>query len=138
MPLTPANPIRALSQRDNKDSAELKLTGASWVWVYDGLTAAVKVRHYSPKTLDAYKIWIQKFQICTQSKDPRWVAMDDVKGFLSLLAVHKKLPRPAKIRLSMRYCFYSDTYWKRNSKKSRAWSGPNEGAISRSCCRGKK
>ena len=91
VPPTPANPVRALSQHDNKDSAELKLTGASWVWVYDGLTAAIKVRHYSPKTLRAYKIWTQKFQTFTQSKNPRLVAMDDVKGFLSFLAVNKKV-----------------------------------------------
>ncbi|MDG4554283.1 MAG: integron integrase [Candidatus Competibacter sp.] len=59
--------------------------------VYDGLTSAIKVRHYSPKTLDTYKIWIQKFQTFTQSKDPRLLSMDDVKGFLSFLAVHKNI-----------------------------------------------
>jgi integron integrase len=61
------------------------------VWVYDGLTSAIKVRHYSPKTLEAYQIWTQKFQTFTQSKDPRLVTMDDVKGFLSFLAVNKKV-----------------------------------------------
>jgi integron integrase len=54
-------------------------------------TAAIKVWHYSPKTLDAYKSWTQKFQTFTQSKDPRLLSMDDVKGFLSFLAVHKKI-----------------------------------------------
>ncbi|KAB2931080.1 MAG: integron integrase [Candidatus Contendobacter sp.] len=90
-PDMPANPIRTPSQNDKTDSAELKLTGASWVWVYDGLTSAIKVRHYSPKTLDAYKIWTQKFQTFTQSKAPRLVSMDDVKGFLTYLAVTKKV-----------------------------------------------
>lgn len=86
-----ANSVRALSQHNPTDSAEYKLTGASWVWVYDGLTSAIQVRHYSPKTLDAYKIWTQKFQTFTQSKDPRLLSMDDVKGFLSFLAVHKNI-----------------------------------------------
>ncbi len=86
-----ANPDRALSQNDTIDSAGLKLTGASWVWVYDGLTSAIEVRHYSPKTLQAYKIWTQKFQTFTKSKDPRLVSMDDVKGFLSFLAVTQKI-----------------------------------------------
>ncbi len=89
--MTSANPVRTLSQNDRTDSAGLKLTGASWVWVYDGLTSAIQVRHYSPKTLEAYKIWTQKFQTFTQSKDPRRVSMDDVKGFLSFLAVNKKV-----------------------------------------------
>ena len=85
------NSIRALSQNNNTELAEYKLTGASWVWVYDGLTSAIKIRHYSPKTLDAYKIWTQKFQTFAESKDPRLLSMDDVKGFLSFLAVHKNI-----------------------------------------------
>lgn len=75
-PAAPANPIRTLSPKDKTDSAEFKLTGAPWVWVYDGLTSAIKVRHYSPKTLQAYRIWTQKFQTFTKSKDPRLVTMD--------------------------------------------------------------
>jgi integron integrase len=89
--ITSANPVWAPSQNDAIDSADLKLTGASWVSVYDGLTSAIKVRHYSPKTLQAYKVWTQKFQTFTQSKDPRLVSMDDVKKFLSFLAVEKKV-----------------------------------------------
>ena len=91
VPPTPANPVKALSQHDPTASSELKLTGASWVSVYDGLTSAIQVRHYSPKTLQAYKIWTQKFQTFTKSKDPPLLSMDDVKGFLSFLAVHKKI-----------------------------------------------
>ena len=90
-PGAPAKPVPALSQNDRTESAEFKLTGAPWVWVYDGLTSAIKVRHYSPKTLEAYQIWTQKFQTFTKSKDPRLVTMDDVKGFLSFLAVEKKV-----------------------------------------------
>lgn len=73
------------------DSNLPKLTGADWVWVYDSLTAAIKVRHYSPKTLQAYKIWTQKLQPFTKSKDAKLLTMDDVKNFLSFLAVEKKV-----------------------------------------------
>lgn len=86
-----ANPVRTLSQNDKTDSADIQSTGASWVWVYDGLTSAIQVRHYSPKTLDAYQIWTRKFQTFTQSKDPRLITMDDVKRFLSFLAVTQKV-----------------------------------------------
>lgn len=61
------------------------------MWVYDALTSAIQVRHYSPKTLQSYQIWTQKFQTFTQSKDPRLLSMDDVKDFLSFLAVHKNI-----------------------------------------------
>ncbi len=72
-------------------SAASKLTGASWVSVYDRLNSAVKVRHYSPKTLQAYRGWTRKFQAFTKSKEPQLLCMNDVKGFLSFLAVEKKV-----------------------------------------------
>jgi len=73
------------------DSNVLKLTGANWAWVYDDLTSAIKVRHYSPKTLKAYKTWIKKLQTFTKSKDAHLLTMDDVKRFLNFLAVEKKV-----------------------------------------------
>ena len=47
-------------------------TGASWVWVYDTLCSAIRVRHYSPKTLEVYKFWTQRLQTYTRSKDCRF------------------------------------------------------------------
>ncbi len=38
-----------------------KPINVSWVPVYDGLTAEIKLRHYSPKTLKSYRSWIRKF-----------------------------------------------------------------------------
>jgi hypothetical protein len=85
-------PVQAIAQDNHRDAAELKLAGASWVSVYDRLTTAVKIRHYSPKTLQqAYKIWTQRFQTFTKSKDPQLVSMEDVRGFLSYLAVARKV-----------------------------------------------
>ncbi len=69
----------------------LQLTGTSWVWVYDKLNSAIKVRHYSPKTFKAYTGWARKIQAFTKSKDPRLLSMEDVKDFLSHLAVKKKV-----------------------------------------------
>jgi integron integrase len=67
----------------------LKLTGASWVSVYDRLQTAITIRHYSPKTLQAYKAWTRKFQTFVKSKDSQLVSMEDVRGFLSFLAVER-------------------------------------------------
>jgi integron integrase len=69
----------------------LKLTGASWVAVYERLRAAITVRHYSPKTWQAYKAWTGKFQTFVKSKDSQLVSMADVKGFLSFLAVDRQV-----------------------------------------------
>lgn len=83
--------VPAVSTAPPTDFPEPKATGASWVWVYEELETAVKVRHYSPKTLSAYKIWTRKLQTYTRSKEPRSVCMEDVKGFLSFLAVGKNV-----------------------------------------------
>ena len=78
-------------QSDKPGQSHLQLTGASWVSVYDRLNSAIKVRHYSKKTLQAYQSWIRKFQAFTLSKSPELLDMDDVKAFLTSLAVEKKV-----------------------------------------------
>jgi len=66
-------------------------TGASWVNVFEKLETAIKVRHYSPKTLQAYRHWTRKLQAFTKSKNPSLLDMDDVKDFLSHLAIKQKV-----------------------------------------------
>ena len=81
--------VLRLSSDHPRDAAGLKLTGASWVSVYERLKAAITIRHYSPKTLQAYKAWTRKFQTFVKSKDPQLVSLEDVRGFLSFLAVER-------------------------------------------------
>jgi hypothetical protein len=69
----------------------LRLTRANSVAVYERLQAAIKVRHYSNKTWQAYRYWLQQFQTITKSKDARLLNMDEVKGFLSHLAMNKQV-----------------------------------------------
>jgi len=45
------------------------------------------MRHYSPKTLKAYSGRVRKLRAYIKSKDPRLVSIDDVKTFLTWLAV---------------------------------------------------
>jgi hypothetical protein len=85
------DPEEKMQPNRSATAQELKLTGADWVWVYEKLQSAIKVRHYSPKTWDVYKHWTQKLQTFTKSKDARLLTMDDVKGFLTFLAVEKKV-----------------------------------------------
>jgi len=68
-----------------------KRTGASWIGLYDRLESAIKVRHYSPKTLQAYRSWTRQLQNFTRSKAPELLSMEDVKAFLSALAVERKV-----------------------------------------------
>ena len=58
---------------------------------FNELKNAVKMRHYSPKTLKTYSGWVRKLQTYTKSKDPRLVSVDDVKAFLTWLAVDQNV-----------------------------------------------
>lgn len=67
------------------------LTGVSWVPVFDKLLSEIKIRHYSPKTLKAYRGWLAKLQTFTKSKDYQLLNQQDVIDFLSFLAVEKQV-----------------------------------------------
>jgi len=69
--------------------AEPKLNGADWTGVFKELKNAITMRHYSPATLRTYTGWTRKFQAHTKSKDPNLLTIDDVKAFLTWLAVEK-------------------------------------------------
>ena len=66
-------------------------TGVSWRAVFDALTREILVRHYSKKTLKNYMHWAREFQTFTRSKDPQSLSSEDVKGFLTFLAVTRKV-----------------------------------------------
>jgi integron integrase len=62
-------------------------SGASWVAEYAELSNEIQVRHYSPRTLKSYAGWVRKFQTFTRSKAPKLLSTEDVKNFLTDLAV---------------------------------------------------
>ncbi len=68
-----------------------KSSGADWTGVYNELENAIKVRHYSHSTLKTYMGWTRKFQAYTRSKDSSLLTVDDVKAFLTWLAVEKEV-----------------------------------------------
>ncbi len=65
--------------------------GASWVEQFNSLENEIRVRHYSPKTLKTYRGWVRKFQAFTRSKAPELLDSEDVKDFLTHLAVQQKV-----------------------------------------------
>ena len=69
----------------------LKTCNADWQPVFADLKAEISLRHYSPKTLRSYSGWVAKLQAFTKSKDPRLLAVADVKEFLTYLALERKV-----------------------------------------------
>jgi integron integrase len=66
-------------------------TGCSWVFVFDTLNSEIKLRHYSSKTLKAYRSWTRHFQTFTKAKDYRALTPQDGVDFLSYLAAEKQV-----------------------------------------------
>jgi integron integrase len=63
--------------------------GADWGDVQTILKNAIKVRHYSRKTLKTYSGWVRKFSVFLEHKDPAKVSVEHVKAYLTWLAVEK-------------------------------------------------
>ena len=61
--------------------------GASWQQEYSDLEAAILLRNYSRRTLEAYRFWIGKFQSFVRSRPTGELGPQEVRGFLSDLAV---------------------------------------------------
>ncbi len=84
-----ARPDAAEPSHENEISSEERAAG--WNLACEDLEAEIKVRHYSPKTLDAYTMWVKKFQGFTRNKDINSLSSGDVKEFMKFLAVKKKV-----------------------------------------------
>ncbi|WP_238525070.1 site-specific integrase [Geobacter sulfurreducens] len=65
----------------------MKSDSPEWDEVLETLAAEIKVRHYSRKTLRTYALWSRKFQRFLKNKSPRELCTDDVKEYLTYLAV---------------------------------------------------
>ena len=59
----------------------------SWEREYRDLESAIKLRNHSDRTLTAYRFWITKFQAFVRSRPTGELATQEVRGFLSALAV---------------------------------------------------
>jgi len=66
-------------------------TGTSWEFVFNQLVNEIKIRHYSPKTLKAYRGYIRQLQTFTKSKNYKKLSQQDVIDFLTFLAVEKQV-----------------------------------------------
>ena len=67
-----------------------------WRTVYTRLSDEIKLRHYSPKTLKAYSKWVETFRRFVRNKTFNALSPEDVKQFLTGLAVERKCSASAQ------------------------------------------
>jgi site-specific recombinase XerD len=64
---------------------------SDWEKVHVDLSAEIKTRHYSPKTLKAYALWTRQFQRFLRNRPPQELSSVEVKEYLTYLAVKCKV-----------------------------------------------
>jgi integron integrase len=84
-------PLQSPPPVDTSANKARPLTGTSWKAEYTGLVEEIRVRHYSPKTLKTYRLWLRHFQAFTRSKPSESLTAADVKEFLTWLAVKREV-----------------------------------------------
>jgi len=83
-------PKRYASQYSEAGYQE-KSDSPEWDAVLETMAGEIKVRHYSRKTLKTYANWSRKFQRFLANKSPQELTGDDVKQYLTHLAVTCKV-----------------------------------------------
>lgn len=84
-------PANQYNKAGQKSSVSLPKEKKFWAKIYTDLDSAIKVRHYSPKTYKSYAGWVRQLQHFTHEKAPESLSIDDVKSFLTHLAVKRKV-----------------------------------------------
>jgi hypothetical protein len=72
-------------------SFDIEQPTSLWTGAMDSLRNEISVRHYSKKTWKAYSLWAQKLRYYVKEKPPETLSIEDVKEFLTFLAVNKKV-----------------------------------------------
>jgi Phage integrase, N-terminal SAM-like domain len=75
---TPAEPLPVATPAKNR---------TSWEREFGELESAIKLRNYSNRTLKAYRFWVGRFQAFVRSRPTAKLSNQEVRGFLSSLAV---------------------------------------------------
>ena len=81
-----AHPGAAGRGAAGRGAADLDWTGAEAV-----ITRLMRLQHYSPRTEKSYLFWVRRLQGYVGSKEPRVLTADDLRSFLSHLAVEDKV-----------------------------------------------
>jgi hypothetical protein len=98
LPLRPQFEARTEPPRALPAPVQVPGRGASWQREYDDLKAAILVRNYSTRTLEAYRFWVAKFQTFVRSRPTAELETQEVRGFLSELAVRHRVAASGAVK----------------------------------------
>jgi integron integrase len=87
----PENSICLQELHEDIKKFDSKAIDDPWDMAVDALKNEINLRHYSKKTLKAYCLWAEKLRYFTRNQLPESLTPEDVKDFLTFLAVKKKV-----------------------------------------------
>jgi len=85
------SPIPLHKVSENIKAFDSKSENDPWGIALKSIKNEIELRHYSKKTLKAYSLWAEKLRYFTKGKFPASLTVEDVKEFLTFLAVKKKV-----------------------------------------------
>lgn len=88
---TLAEPSAKFMQTHSSSDKTVTDINTGWPALETALESEIMLRHYSPKTLKAYMLWLRKFRGFLFNKNPSNLTNTDVKQFLTDLAVKKRV-----------------------------------------------
>lgn len=88
------------------------------------VAAAIRARHYSPRTEEAYSHWIKRFIVFHNLRDPTEAGEREIGRFLSHLATAERVAASTQNQALNALLFLTDRYSKRMSASSRAEVDP--------------
>ena len=71
----------------------------------DRVREAIRVRHYSRRTEEAYVTWIRRFIVFHGKKHPSEMGGHEIGWYLTYLAVERKVSASTQTRRLVRFCF---------------------------------
>ncbi len=91
---------------EESESSDIAEENNPWNISISKLKDEILTRHYSKKTLKAYSLWAEKLRYFAKDKVPNTLAIDDVKEFLTFLAVKKKVSASSQNQAFNALLFY--------------------------------
>jgi integron integrase len=83
----PANKQVTFNESPDHTASKSKNTSGAWKQISINLEKEIKLRHYSPRTLEAYAYWMRHFRKFHHAIDPDQLDTQHVRSYLEFLAI---------------------------------------------------
>ncbi len=85
------NEKEKIRETASSHSCDNENKNSGWSAIFKSLNDAIRLRNYSKKTFRTYAAWIDRFAFFIKHKSPENIVIEDVKQFLTDLAVNRNV-----------------------------------------------